>query len=84
MSNEPLTTESAIPFFLEARRSYHAALLARVLLKNEKGIPSNADGGQTSSIELALGIMKRLGSETVGARLGRVHTNLSASIISAK
>jgi hypothetical protein len=81
MSDEQLNPNPSVPFFLEARRSYHAALLERVLLKNEKGIPSNADGGQASSINLALGILRRLGSETVGARLaGQMSGNKFESI----
>jgi hypothetical protein len=56
-------------FFLEARRGYHAALLAKVLTRNEKGIPSNADGSQKSSTDLANGILVRLGAETTSARL---------------
>lgn len=56
-------------FFAEARRSYHAALLGRVLFRNEKGIPSNADGGQKASVSIANGILDRLGAEAVGARL---------------
>jgi len=56
-------------FFLEARRSYHAALLDKVLVQDEKGIPSNADKHQTASVAYAKGILARLGSEAVGARL---------------
>src|SRR4051812_2072076 len=56
-------------FFAEARRSYHAALLGRVLFRNADGVPSNADGGQRSSVRLATGILERLGPETEGARL---------------
>lgn len=59
----------SIAFFQEARRSYHAALMARVLTRNEHGVPSNADGGQRSSVKLADGILTRLGAEAVGARL---------------
>lgn len=56
-------------FFKEARQGFHAALLKSVLRVNEKGVPSNADSSSKTSIELALGIIKRLGSESVGARL---------------
>lgn len=60
----------ALPaFFAEARRSFHAALLERVLCTNEKGIPSNADGANGVSVVIARGILKRLGAEAIGARL---------------
>jgi hypothetical protein len=62
-------TQSDQAFFAEARRSYHAALLASVLRVNEKGVPSNADGGQKSSVRYALGILSRIGQEAEGARL---------------
>lgn len=58
-----------VAFFREARRSYHAALLKKVLSRNENGVPSNADGSQKSSVAIADGILKRLGSETTAARL---------------
>lgn len=60
---------SAPAFFAEARRSFHAALLERVLRSNEAGIPSNADGNNTASVALAKGILSRLGAEVTGARL---------------
>src|SRR5882672_2737621 len=56
-------------FFVEARRSYHAALLGKVLTRNEQGVPSNADGSSKASIAIANGILDRLGAEAVGARL---------------
>ena len=61
--------ESSKAFFAEARRSYHAALMQGVLRQNEKGVPSNADGGQKSSVRYAMGILNRLGQEATGARL---------------
>jgi len=57
------------PFLSEARRSFHAALLDSVLRTDEKGIPSNADKHSRQSVGIAQGIMERLGSEAVGARL---------------
>jgi hypothetical protein len=56
-------------FFSEARRSFHAALLDKVLRANEAGIPSNADGSNTASVAIANGILTRLGAEAIGARL---------------
>lgn len=56
-------------FFAEARRSFHAALLEGVLRANAQGIPSNADGSNGVSVAIASGILKRLGAETIGARL---------------
>jgi NgoMIV restriction enzyme len=57
-------------FFREARKGFHAALFENgALSTNEKGIPSIADGASKSSIAFAEGILKRLGSEVIGARL---------------
>jgi hypothetical protein len=56
-------------FFTEARRSFHAALLERVLRASEAGIPSNADGNNAPSVAIANGILTRLGAEATGARL---------------
>jgi hypothetical protein len=56
-------------FFTEARRGFHAALLAGVLCTDSKGIPSNADSHSKISINIAGGIIERLGSEAKGARL---------------
>jgi hypothetical protein len=65
----PLQDNNAKAFFAEARRSFHAALLEKVLRANEAGIPSNADGNNTASIAIAKGILIRLGAEVTGARL---------------
>jgi len=54
--------------FLEARRSFHAALFEAVL-RIDKGIPSNADKHSKASVRIAIGIIERLGPETKGARL---------------
>jgi hypothetical protein len=56
-------------FFAEVRRSFHAALLEKVLRADKNGIPSNADGGNSVSVSIANGFLKRLGAETIGARL---------------
>jgi hypothetical protein len=56
--------------FAQARRDFHASLLASgVLTVNEKGVASNADGSQKSSIQYARHIADRLLVETVGERL---------------
>lgn len=54
--------------FTEARRSFHAALFNTVL-RTDNGVPSNADKHSKPSINIATGIIERLGPETVGARL---------------
>lgn len=59
---------SKIVFFSEARRSFHAALFASVL-RTENGIPSNADKYSKPSVNIAMGIIERLGPESQGARL---------------
>ena len=56
-------------FFSDARRSFHAALLASLLRTDAAGIPSNADKHSKSSVGIAVGIMERLGAEAVGGRL---------------
>ena len=56
-------------YFAETRRSFHAALLEKVLRANESGVPSNADVGNSYSIAIAKGILTRLGAEATGARL---------------
>lgn len=69
--NEPKTAalKDAPSFFAEARRTFHAALLGRVLFTNSKGVPANADGGNKASMTIAKGIMRRLGEEIQGERL---------------
>ncbi|WP_354245805.1 NgoMIV family type II restriction endonuclease [Agromyces sp. PvR057] len=57
-------------FLARARRDFHAALLANgVLTVNDKGVASNADGGQRSSVAFAKRIADSLLVETVGERL---------------
>ena len=56
-------------FFSEARRGFHAALLDSLLRTDAKGIPSNADKHSKTSVSIAVGILQRLGSKAVGARL---------------
>ncbi len=64
-----MTLDNHTAFFAEARRSFHAALLEKVLRANEAGIPSNADGNNVVSVAIAKGILTRLGAEAIGARL---------------
>jgi hypothetical protein len=54
--------------FGSARRTYHALLREKVL-RLEEGVPSNADTGNRASKAIALGIFKRIGLETAGAKL---------------
>lgn len=56
-------------FLSEARRGFHAALLKTVLKLDKDRIPTNADKHSRPSVEIARGILKRLGSSTRGARL---------------
>ncbi len=53
----------------EARRSFHAALQSSVLRTDAGGTPSNADKHSKLSVSIAVGILDRLGSGEVGARL---------------
>ncbi|HQT63381.1 MAG: restriction endonuclease [Acidocella sp. 20-57-95] len=52
------------PFIQIARAEFHKSLLQTLLVINEKGIPSNADGTNKTSISIALGIAQRLQAET--------------------
>lgn len=56
-------------YFVEARKSYHAAIISGVLTTDSENIPSNADKDNTASVKIARGIARRLGFETRGARL---------------
>lgn len=58
------------PYFADARRHFHAALLeSGVLAVSEDGIPSNADGSQKSSVKFATYITQSIKVETSAARL---------------
>jgi hypothetical protein len=50
------------PWLLHARREFHSTLLSGPLSLNASGVPSNADGGSKTSIELAKGIIERIGA----------------------
>lgn len=58
--------ENAI--FSEARKKFHATLVDTVLKTDKQGIPNNADRHSRLSIAIALGIIKRLGSNDSGVR----------------
>src|SRR5271165_6314870 len=64
-----MSPSSTTAFFAEARRSFHAALLEKVLRTNQAGIPSNADGSNVVSVAIAKSILTSLGAEVIGARL---------------
>jgi len=53
----------------KARRDYHAALLKSILRTDEDGIPGNADKHSNPSVRIAVGILERLGGQSVGPRL---------------
>lgn len=57
-------------FIAEARRSFHAALIANgALSTSSTGVPSIADGSSASSVAFATGIMERVAKGAIGARL---------------
>jgi hypothetical protein len=63
-------TASGTSVFAEARRQFHAGLLAGgVLGVNDKGVPSNADGSNRTSIGYARAIADTLKVETISERL---------------
>jgi len=72
----------------EARRRYHAELLANgVLSIDSKGVPSNADRGSAISITIAQGIAQRLmagvQNKTVGQTAGAKFEQLNMEFIEA-
>ncbi|MEZ2347537.1 NgoMIV family type II restriction endonuclease [Terriglobus sp. RCC_193] len=86
----PSSTElqKAPSFFAEARRTFHAALMERVLFTDEKGIPANADSSNRASVAIAIGILQRIGTEIKGERLagqmsGRKFEEIVANYIRA-
>lgn len=56
------------PEFSSARKGFHASLLKTTLTINDKGVPSNADGSNKSSILIARGIAELLKAETIAER----------------
>lgn len=56
------------PEFLQARKEFHASLLKTTLTINDKGVPSNADSSNRSSIAIARGIAELLKAETIAER----------------
>lgn len=54
--------------FSTARRQFHAGLKQKVL-RLDQGVPSNADKGNKTSKDIALGIAKRIGLEVAGIKL---------------
>ncbi|MGY2292911.1 NgoMIV family type II restriction endonuclease [Pseudomonas sp. SDO528_S397] len=56
------------PEFLQARKEFHASLLKTTLTINDKGVPSNADSSNKSSIAIAKGIAELLKAETIAER----------------
>jgi len=80
----PTEIRESTAFFAAARRTFHAALLNRVLFTNEKGIPANADSSNKGSVAIAKGIMSRLGIETQGERLaGQMSGGLFEEIVAS-
>ncbi len=53
----------------QARREFHATLLAGPLSVSASGVPSNADNGSNVSVSLAKGIVNRIGSARAAAKL---------------
>jgi hypothetical protein len=67
--------------FSEARRKFHASLLKELLTINAKGVASNADGSNRTSIAIASGIANLLEAETMGERMaGQTSGNRFESI----
>lgn len=56
-------------FLRTARDNFHAALLAGVLKTDRKGVPANADRHSKPSVQIARGILERLGPGSRGSRM---------------
>jgi NgoMIV restriction enzyme len=52
------------PFIQHARAEFHKSLLESLLTINEKGVPSNADKDNRTSVAIASGIAQKLQAET--------------------
>lgn len=52
------------PFIQHARAEFHKSLLQSLLTISERGVPSNADKDNKTSVAIALGIAKKLMAET--------------------
>jgi hypothetical protein len=55
--------------FSEARKAFHATLLASILTVNSAGVASNADSSSSLSKKIAGGIAERLHAETIAERI---------------
>jgi hypothetical protein len=53
----------------QARREFHASLLASILTRNAKGVPSNADSSSNVSITMANAILDQLGDALTADKL---------------
>ena len=74
------------PFFAEARRRFHGALLKSVLTKDARGVVSNADDGNAASIAIARDVAELLGPlktqvKTKGQTAGKVFENECRSFL---
>lgn len=52
-----------------SRRDFHAEILDRILTRNAKGVPSNADSGSKPSIDIANAILDQLGTTRIVEKL---------------
>ena len=55
--------------FAQARRKFHAELRNASMLSSKEGVPSNADGSSNPSMNIATGILERIGAGEDGERL---------------
>ncbi|PWR00920.1 restriction endonuclease [Meridianimarinicoccus roseus] len=53
----------------EARRTFHATLLAGILTRSDNGVPSNADRSSRPSIAIASAILEQLGPAQTASKL---------------
>ena len=52
---------AAISELTQARKEFHSTLLAGILTRSQKGVPSNADSGSPASIAIANSVLDKLG-----------------------
>jgi hypothetical protein len=58
-----------VGWLTEARREFHATLLAGILTQNANGIPSNADKDSRISVTLASTILELIGDARTADKL---------------
>jgi hypothetical protein len=56
-------------FITLARKEFHKTILEEILSVNDKGVPTNADKSSRISVEIAFGVLEKLGASRTSERL---------------